>query len=398
MKLNNKRIAILLLIMSMAGVQTGCEQSLDISTPAISESVSETVSETKLTNEAVNNLEAVSEIKSETVSDTKSETNTTNEAVNYSEAVSETKSEMIPNTKSETKSEAEAKTKSETVSETITESGFKTENDHESITVSYLGPEGTYTQEACGVFFSKKGTYTPYKTVSDAVEALIKGESEYAVIPQENTIGGAVIDYVDIVIAKEELSVAGEVELPINQNLLTLPGTELKDIKKVYSHKQGIAQGKDWLKDNLPDAEIIEVSSTAEGARLVAEEGVHSNAAIASAACAGVYGLEVLQESIQNNDSNKTRFYVLSKDTPLSDKSDRMAFIASGKAEDLPGLMRDLEKSGMKLVTIHDRPRKTELGEYNYIIECRDSGYGNYEKLTANNQFQFRFLGEFPLK
>ena len=376
MKLNNKRIAILLLIMSMAGVQTGCEQSLDISTPTISESVSETVPEAE------------------------SETNSTNKAVNNREAVSETISETISNTKSETKSEAKtnSETVSETESETITESGFKTENYHESITVSYLGPEGTYTQEACGVFFGKNGIYAPYKTVSDAVEALINGESEYAVIPQENTIGGAVIDYVDILIAKEDLSVIGEVELPINQNLLTLPGTELKDIKKVYSHKQGIAQGKDWLKDNLPDAEIIEVSSTAEGARLVAEEGDTSNAAIASAACAGVYGLEVLQESIQNNDSNKTRFYVLSKDAPLRDKSDRIAFIASGKAEDLPGLMSVLEKSEMKLVTIHDRPRKTELGEYNYIIECTDSGYENYEKLTENHQFQFRFLGEFPLK
>lgn len=376
MKLNNKRIAILLLIMSMAGVQTGCEQSLDISTPTISESVSETVPEAE------------------------SETNSTNKAVNNREAVSETISETISNTKSEIKSEAKtnSETVSETESETITESGFKTVNDHESITVSYLGPEGTYTQEACGVFFGKNGIYTPYKTVSDAVEALINGESEYAVIPQENTIGGAVIDYVDILIAKEDLSVIGEVELPINQNLLTLPGTELKDIKKVYSHKQGIAQGKGWLKDNLPDAEIIEVSSTAEGARLVAEEGDTSNAAIASAACAGVYGLEVLQESIQNNDSNKTRFYVLSKDAPLRDKSDRIAFIASGKAEDLPGLMSVLEKSGMKLVTIHDRPRKTELGEYNYIIECTDSGYENYEKLTENHQFQFRFLGEFPLK
>ena len=350
MNMIKKRISILLLIMSMAVVQTGCEQ---ISTPAIEESVKETAPE----------------------------------------PVSKVESEPARNSVSETVSEPANDSVSETVSEPASET--KPESDFDSAIVSYLGPEGTYTQEACGVFFEKEGTYTPYKTVSEAVEALINGESNYAVIPQENTIGGAVTDYVDIVINQKEVSVVGEVELPINQNLLVLPGTEVGNIEKVYSHKQGIAQGKDWLKENLPKAEIIEVSSTAEGARLVAEESNASNAAIASAACAEVYGLEVLAAGIQNNDSNKTRFYVLSKDNPSMDKNERMAFVASGKAEGLPGLLAHLENAGAKLVTIHDRPRKTELGEYNYLIECSDLSYEDYEKLTGNHSFEFRYLGEF---
>ena len=111
---------------------------------------------------------------------------------------------------------------------------------YESAVVSYLGPEGTYTQEACGTFFEKQGTYIPYSTVNEAVEALICGDSNYAVIPQENTIGGAVIDYVDTLLAQTEVSVIGEVELPINQNLLALPGTKLDSINTVYSHNQGI--------------------------------------------------------------------------------------------------------------------------------------------------------------
>ena len=178
--------------------------------------------------------------------------------------------------------------------------------------VSYLGPEGTYTQEACQVFFGKQGTYLPYTTVEEAVQALSDGECGYAVIPQENTIGGAVVDYVDILTAHTEVSVVGEVEQPINQNLLILPGTSLDGIKTVYSHKQGIAQGKEWLEKNLPDAEIVEVSSTAEGARIVSEGNDPSCAAIASAVCADVYSLDIAVAGIQNNDSNKTRFYVLS--------------------------------------------------------------------------------------
>ena len=270
--------------------------------------------------------------------------------------------------------------------------------DSDSAMVSYLGPEGTYTQEACGVFFEKQGSYVPYQTVALAVEALIAGQSNYAVIPQENTIGGAVIDYVDTLIGHTEVSVVGEVELPINQNLLALPDTKLEDIQTVYSHSQGIAQGKAWLAEHLPQAEVIEVSSTAEGARMLAEAQDPSCGAIASAACADVYGLQILAAAIQNNDSNKTRFYVLSMDAPATAPAERMAFVAMGKAASLPLLMKEMERQNMTLITIHDRPLKTELGEYFYLIECAGSNYEQYQKLTEKSEFTFRYLGSFDVR
>lgn len=272
------------------------------------------------------------------------------------------------------------------------------EQSYSDAKISYLGPEGTYTQEACQNFFDNHGTYVPYKTVPEAVEALTNGESDYAVIPQENTIGGAVTDYVDTLIATESISVVGEVELPISQNLLVLPGTELSDIRTVYSHKQGIAQGKEWLSKNLPDAEVIEVSSTAEGAKMVSEGNDKSCAAIASAGCADVYSLEIMERNIQNNDKNKTRFYVLSTQEPKQESSDRLAFVISGKAADLPALMSQLNDKEITLVTVHDRPQKTELGEYNYILECTNCTYEDYLSLTENEAFTFRFLGSFPVE
>ena len=267
--------------------------------------------------------------------------------------------------------------------------------DYDSAVVSYLGPEGTYTQEACGTFFDQRGEYVPYTTVADAVSALTSGESSYCVIPQENTIGGAVIDYVDTLLATENVSVVGEVELPINQNLLVLPGTSLDTIRTVYSHKQGIAQGRVWLEEHLPQAEVIEVSSTAEGARMVAEGGDKSCAAIAAAACADVYGLEILAPAIQNNDRNKTRFYVLSMDAPATATAERLAFVASGDAKDLTALLASMQKQKMTLVTLHDRPRKTELGEYDYLMECADTDYESYVKLSEKSSFEFRYLGAF---
>lgn len=263
--------------------------------------------------------------------------------------------------------------------------------------VSYLGPEGTYSQEACGAFFDKQGKYLPFESVSKAVQALIEGNCDYAVIPQENTIGGAVINYVDELIANKEVYVVGEVELPIRQNLLVFPGTKFGDIKEVYSHKQGILQGQDWMSKNIPDAKVIEVSSTAAGAKLVAEKKNPAYAAISSAACADVYGLEILAAGIQNSDSNKTRFYVLSTEEPAPGAGERLAFIASGNAKNLPALMADMKKKKMSLVTIHDRPLKTELGEYYYLIECTGS-YKNYQKLTSKSSFEFRYLGSFDVR
>ena len=264
--------------------------------------------------------------------------------------------------------------------------------------ISYLGPEGTYTQEACIKFFGKKGTFLPYKTVNDAVKALLNSESNYAVIPQENTIGGAVIDYVDTLIAQAEVSVIGEVELPINQNLLVIKGTKLSDIKKVYSHKQGIAQSKEWLSKHLPKAEIIEVSSTAQGGKMVAEGNITSCAAIASIGCAKVYNLDVLADNIQNNSNNKTRFYVLSRNKPSILPNKRLAFIITGKAQHLPKLMKKIEDLKIKLITIHDRPQKTILGEYYYLIECSNCDYEKYKKLIDESLFKFRYLGSFNVR
>ena len=113
-------------------------------------------------------------------------------------------------------------------------------------------------------------------------------------------------------------------------------------------------QGKAWLEENLPNAEVIEVSSTAEGAKIVARQQDPGCAAIASAACADVYGLKVIAAGIQNNESNKTRFYVLSMAAPATAPADRLAFIAMGEAAQLPSLMAQMQQQGMTLITIHD--------------------------------------------
>ena len=175
-------------------------------------------------------------------------------------------------------------------------------------------------------------------------------------------------------------------------------GTELQNIKIVYSHKQGITQCKDWLQKNLPNAEVVEVSSTAEGAKMVSESDTGDCAAIASTGAAEVYGLSVLAENIQQNEDNKTRFYVLSTKEAGTGKSDRMVFSAAGEAGDLPKLLATVTKNDLQIVSIHDRPEKTSLGRYVYLIECENGSYNEYEKISSLPEFEFHYFGTFPVR
>ena len=267
--------------------------------------------------------------------------------------------------------------------------------DYTNSKISYLGPTGTYSEEACENYFKNKGTYIPYNTVSLAVDALINDDVNYALIPFENTIGG-LTDYVDIILNNDKLKIVGEINLTINQNLLKLKETKLEDIKIIYSHKQGIAQSKEFLNKNLPNAEIIEVSSTAEGAKLVSLKKDKSIAAIASTGAAKVYDLKILEKNIQQNDFNKTKFYVVSKEIN-NNYNNRLAFIAKGKTEYLSSLISNINSKGKKINIIHDRPLKTTLGEYYYFIELENYNNEEYEKIIKNNSFEFRYLGSFNI-
>ena len=242
----------------------------------------------------------------------------------------------------------------------------------ENARVSYLGPAGTYTEEASKLFFGEDCALSPQETVPDAIAELNAGNADYAVIPQENTIGGAVTNYIDALIEQEEVYVTGEVVLPISQTLMGIPGTKLGDIKTVCSHAQGIAQSEKWRSENLPDAVTEEKDSTAAAAGFVAEKGDKSYAAIAAPGAAELYGLEVLAENVQISMENKTRFYVLSK-TKADGTHTNAVLTAKCHANKVDDLIVDIHDSGLELTAIHARPEGSYLGSYNYIIEVEDA-------------------------
>ena len=239
--------------------------------------------------------------------------------------------------------------------------------------VSYLGPEGTYTEEAAQFWFDDDEILIPKETVNDAISDVLSGQTRYAVIPQENTLGGAVLNYVDALIASEKAYVVGEVILPISQTLMGVPGAKLEDIHTVCSHAQGLTQSAQWLAQHLPEAVTKEMSSTAAAASYVAEQGDRTIAAVAAPGAAPLYGLEVLAENVQITDANKTRFYVLSNQPLDGERQTRAVFVATCECNRLDDIMLAIHDAGLEPVALHDRPEGSALGRYHYVIEVESA-------------------------
>ena len=264
------------------------------------------------------------------------------------------------------------------------------------ISVSYLGPAGTYTEEAAQFFFRNGEALQPRETVNDAIADLLSGGTDFAVIPQENTVGGAVVNYVDALVGAEGAFVVGEVVLPISQTLMGVPGATLADIETVCSHAQGLTQSALWRSEHLPGAETVEMASTAAAASYVAETGDKSIAAVAAPGAAALYGLDVLAQNVQITDANKTRFYVLSRQALEGEGLTRAVFVVSCEASLIDDIIVRLHEAGLELVTIHDRPEGSMLGRYRYVIEVEDEAGVTMAQVEAVSGMEgVRFAGRF---
>ena len=269
----------------------------------------------------------------------------------------------------------------------------------ENARVSYLGPEGTYTEEATRYFFPTAGSLIPEATVVEAIMDLTAGSADYAVIPQENTLGGAVTNYVDALIAQEDVYVVGEVILPISQTLMGVPGAAIDDIRTVCSHAQGLTQSAEWRKEHLPNAAAEEMASTAAAASYVAETGDKTIAAVAAPGAAELYGLTVLAENVQITDANKTRFYVLSTSKLEGERQPRAVFVADCEANQIDDIIVEIHNAGLEFVTIHDRPDGSKLGAYHYILEVENGSGISADQISKINRFKgVRFLGSFHVE
>ena len=202
--------------------------------------------------------------------------------------------------------------------------------------VGYLGPKGTFSYEACKNSYEENIEKTPYKTIRETILALEKNEIDEAIVPIENSLQGCVTEAIDTLIENEYIKVTGEHILKINQNLMAKENYKLEEIKEIYSHPQALAQCKNFLSENLPNAKQIAVESTAYSAQKVSQ--VEENCAcICNMSCLEEYNLKLIKESIQDNAFNKTKFWVLSKKENTGGNFEKMSMIFSVK--DKPGAL-----------------------------------------------------------
>jgi len=240
--------------------------------------------------------------------------------------------------------------------------------------VAYLGPPGTFTEEALLSDPELAAADTvPAATIADAIAMATAGEVEAALVPIENSIEGVVNVTLDTLVFGADLFIQREVVLDIHLGLLALPGTSLGALARVISFPQATAQCRTFLADKVPQAAVEATNSTAEAARLVAEGRLADTAAVAPALAAQLYGLEVLAHPIEDHPDNKTRFVLVAPEaiTPPTghDRTTIVCFQHADRPGSLHEILGQFAARNLNLTKIESRPTKQALGDYCFVIE-----------------------------
>lgn len=232
--------------------------------------------------------------------------------------------------------------------------------------LGFLGPRGTFSFEACKKY-NKEAEYVEFKNITDTILGLKNGMVDEVIVPIENSIQGGVTETIDSLIQNGGIYIKKELVLKIEQNLMAMKKYGLDEIKEVYSHPQAIAQCKNFIESSLKNAVINQVSSTALAAKEVSKK--EYCACIANLSCIEEYGLELLQDNIQTNDLNQTKFWVLSKEESNVGNKMSIIFSTSHKPGALYEVLGIFNRNNINLTKIESRPAKTFLGEYIFLVD-----------------------------
>lgn len=265
--------------------------------------------------------------------------------------------------------------------------------------VAFLGPKGTFTEQAARSYFLDNYEFVEYRDIPEVFTAISSGLVKFGVVPIENSIEGSVNIALDLLF-ESNIKVSGEIEQRIIQNLITEDNVSIRDIKKVISHPQAIAQCRDFLKSKLPKSERIEIASTSAAVKAV--KGTTDMAAIGSELAAKSYKMKILCAGIEDNPNNSTRFFVLSQQELAQTGNDKTTIIFSVKHA--PGALYDalgvFASRNINLTKIESRPTRKKPWEY--IFYCGFEGHKD-EKLIQEvlNELKdktifMKVLGSYP--
>jgi chorismate mutase/prephenate dehydratase len=239
----------------------------------------------------------------------------------------------------------------------------------EPLSIAYLGPQATFTHQACRRAFGASSRYVPKKSIREVFDAVEREECSKGVVPVENSTEGIVNHTLDMFL-ESSLKIYGEVILLVSHHLLSL-SARMKDIHVLYSHPQALSQCQEWLGEHLPDVPLHEVSSTAEAARLAAKDP--HGAAIASRLAGELYGLRAARRKIEDRHDNVTRFLVISREpkAPTGRGRDKTSIMFSIK--DRVGALRDIllifSRGKVNLTRIESRPSRKKAWDYVFFVD-----------------------------
>lgn len=269
--------------------------------------------------------------------------------------------------------------------------------------VAYLGPKGTFSEEAARKYFPPNGKeFVMYDAILDVLEAVAEGEADKGIVPIENAIEGTITMTTDGLM-NYDVWVEGEAILPIALHLLTVEGTKKEDIKEVWSIAPALAQCRDFTRKMK--AKTKHFSSTANAAESLVQTNDRHAAAVASAWAAETFGLQIAESDIQDFEGNSTRFLVVAgKEQDAPDASKSMLLVTPG--EDRPGLLAIVlnvfSSLDINLSWIESRPTKKKLGTYRFFIEAQEGAETpDMQKAVAILQtygHDVRILGSFDAR
>ncbi|MDG1701617.1 MAG: prephenate dehydratase [Opitutae bacterium] len=265
--------------------------------------------------------------------------------------------------------------------------------------VAFLGPEATYTHQAVLKNFGVSLKATPMKTISDVFSAVEAGDCDYGVVPIENSTEGAVFHSMDELV-ESDLKICAQVYLPIEHCLISQ--SPLSEIKEVHSKDQALGQCREWLRRNLPNAELVESHSTASAVEIAAKRP--EVAAIASSIAAELNDVAIVQNGIQDNSENVTRFLVIGKTDvrSLGDGKDKTSLVISLKDQSgaLEKALMPFAKRSINLSKIESRPSRKKAWDYFFFVDLighieEASVQAAIEELKECSSF-VKWLGSYP--
>ncbi|MFV2028925.1 prephenate dehydratase [Neisseria sp. S1] len=270
------------------------------------------------------------------------------------------------------------------------------------LTIAYLGPAGTFTQQAAIKHFGHAAHTQSCATIDEAFRMAESRRADYVVAPVENSTEGSVGRTLDL-LSVSPLKACGEVVLRIHHHLLRKNNGSLNGITHVYAHAQALAQCHEWLSRNLPDAVRISVSSNAEAARMASESDNPGVAAIAGQTAAELYQLTKAASSIEDEPNNTTRFLVLGHQDTVPSGRDKTSLVIStpNRAGAMNALLKPFTEQGISMTKFESRPSRSGLWDYLFFIDIE--GHRNDEKVTTalsglEERASFvKIIGSYPL-